>query len=1114
MFKKILKVFAAAIVLLIVAGISATIWFVIYSPGDKIRQEAIEKILAMESPVFYNDGISKIGVFFKEAHRQYIYYRDIPTEFSNALVAAEDNSFFSHHGVDFTGILRALQANIRAGKIVQGGSTITQQTAKNLFKRKDRSYISKLKELLFAFQLEFHYSKEKILEFYANQFYVSGNGHGLGVAARYYFDKPASELDLLECAFIAGSVKRPNYYNPFTKDSEEEVQLAKARAKQRTAYVLKQMYKLGMISMERYETELGRDIDFKKGKMKYPLNSVMDTVKAALNTPAIEEALAQHGIDNVATSGIRIFTTIDRGLQERALAAVRKELSRLDVRLRGYDGKELQNRYHDLADTESRSLSKGSFLFGRIADIDAADPTIRVTFGEQSATGRIDKVGLMPLLDALMKWQNQRWTEADDSDLPLLLKQLHVQDLVYVSIRGSDEKTGEYLLDLEKYPELQGALLARQNGVIRAMVGGMENHFFNRAIAAKRPMGSIMKPLVFAAALQLGWNSVDPLNNQRDIFIFHDQPYFPRPDHFSPYDHVSISWAGVHSENVATVWLLYHLCDHLTPGQFKDLVANVDLARRQDESYQQYSRRIRDEHGIIVDQESLYRSAFRTAVKEIEADLIFAGRLKEYEFLKTLHYGTGFEDFAEEVDLLNGPEYESEARQKELVTTEIEVRKSILARSFLNFIRLREELRSLRNHPQLYDSEEMTGRLYYNRLTAAYIYSAKEMTDADEWQPLTATDLSMVAGQFPASAASEQASTFFNSVLIEGMLSSETLDLLKAAVEKKYKYLAGLPPYSPQVLHDLQDFRVTAGLYYLTDLGHALGITSQLDPVLSFPLGSNVISPLETARLYETLVTGKKISYGPDGDDQPAIIDRIENSDGEAVYQTTAEARRLFSPKTTVAVSDILQNVIRFGTGRQARDNVRLQSANPATRRQLNQLNLHVPLLGKTGTANRFTNSAFAGYIPEVAAAGNHLILDNGYTVAVYVGFDDNAPMVRTSTHITGSSGALPLWIRFVNSLLYEKEYDSRLDLVDITFNATLVSDNPTIPLTFPPLGQVEMEVSRGSGLLLQPSNDSGQSDYSASHPTVITFGSTSEDGGFEPSRFFAPYWQKISDDF
>jgi len=154
----------------------------------------------------------------------------MPQAFVNAMVASEDTRFFSHIGFDAVGIIRAALKNLQARKVVQGGSSLTQQTAKNLFKRTDRSLQAKLKELLYALRLEYHYPKEKIFEFYANQFFVSGNGHGLGVAARYYFDKMPEELTLVECAFIAGSVKRPNFYNPFIKKTDEDEAEARRQA--------------------------------------------------------------------------------------------------------------------------------------------------------------------------------------------------------------------------------------------------------------------------------------------------------------------------------------------------------------------------------------------------------------------------------------------------------------------------------------------------------------------------------------------------------------------------------------------------------------------------------------------------------------------------------------------------------------------------------------------------------------------------------------------------------------------------------------------------------------------------------------------------------------------
>jgi len=1137
--KKIIAYLSGTVFLLTALGSASYYWLVVVHPGEQIRQANIEKILAMESPVFYNDGQSMVGVFFKEAHRQYIPYNEIPKDFINAIVAAEDHTFFSHVGVDFLGVLRALYANVKAGRIVQGGSTITQQTAKNLFKRKDRSLRSKLKELLFALQLEYHYSKEKIIEFYANQFYVSGNGHGLGVAARYYFDKQVSELNTLECAFIAGSVKRPSSYNPFIKENEDAARMARMRAKNRTNYVLGQMRKLGFLTEEQLNTLLEDDIAFNQGKTFYQLNTIMDMVKWALNEPEVEEALAQHGIDNIATSGIRIITTIDKILQEKALYALHKELSRLDVRLRGYERQEVQDAYNKLSHAGVGEIRPGSFIFGTITEIENFNgPQISVSFGDKEKDGRLNTAGLMPLLNSLIKWQKQRWSEADQFDLPLLLDQLQVGDKVFVSVRSIDPGSGEYLLDLEKYPEIQGGAIALKNGTIQLLIGGMENHFFNRAVSAKRPMGSVMKPLVYAAALQLGWNNLDALNNKRDLFVYQSLPYFPRPDHFSPYAQVSMSWAGVHSENLATVWLLYHLCDQLTPGQFKDLTAHLGLDRGADESYERYKRRIRDEFGIIVDRDALYRAAFKIAVKELQTDLIFAGKLKEYDLLKRLHYGLNFDEYLADVENLSGPTYETEERQQQVIEKEMKVRKNILKWNFLNFILLRQELQELKKDYSVYDSGRLKGNLYYIQQSDTYIYSADIFDDdepaPDGWHRIDQIELAeiirqLLQGEKPAVADalwgpiifeeqllpkstqllnSESLNEFWDSILIEGMLSPPTIDLLSSSVEKEFERLAALPPYNAQVLHNIDDFRVTAGLIYLTSLGKALGIRSTLDPVLSFPLGSNVITPLETARMYEAIVTGS-IQTDAKGEirDELAIIDRIEDSDGELIYRPERTTKTIFDPKTTLVVNNILRNVIKFGTGQYARDHVKLRSRIPEREKQFEQLDLLIPISGKTGTANRFTNSAFAGYIPGPDPEGDGVTVDGGYSAAAYVGFDDNTPMVRTSTHITGASGALHVWSRITDSILLEKDYGSGLDLVDIMFTAAPVNGRPELPLLEPRIGQIEVEVNKTNGLIFSGNHADEAQTQNTSTAIITTFGERTRNGDFSPLRYFRPYW-------
>ncbi len=636
------------------AAAAAFYSLVVVHPGDEIKLENIKKILSKESDVFYSDGVTKLGVFFDSAHRQYVNYEQIPQAFVYALVAAEDNRFFSHVGFDVVGIGRALLKNIQAGKVVQGGSSLTQQTAKNLFKRTDRSLQAKLKELLFALRLEYHYPKEKIFEFYANQFFVSGNGHGLGVAARYYFDKKPEELTLIECAFVAGSVKRPNFYNPFIKKSEEAVKEAKRQAEIRKKYVLEKMLEMGMINEPTYNQARDGEIQFNQGKVGYSLDYAMELVKEAVSSTEVEGALAVHGIDNVATSGVRVITTVDQNLQEETLYALRRELSRLDVRLSGFERADIQTRLKNLDYAGDGILKKRAFLFGMIEKIKGkgAGLAVEVHLDNRIGRGRIDQKGIARMVEARVKWAQDLWSEPTARDEGRLLSQLQVGDRVWVSVRDL-QADGTAVLDLEKFPEIQGGALVLKDGAIRAMAGGAENRFFNRAVYAKRTMGSSFKPFVYAAALQLGWNSADLLSNKRDVFLFQGTPYFPRPDHHSPFETVSMSWAGVHSENIASVWLTAHLCDHLDSGQFREVAERLGLAPQKsgntEEPYKTYRNRIRDKHGIQINDTVLRAAAFNVAVNNLEADFIFEDMLNEYKALKKLHYGIGFAKIRERV---------------------------------------------------------------------------------------------------------------------------------------------------------------------------------------------------------------------------------------------------------------------------------------------------------------------------------------------------------------------------------------------------------------------------------------------------------------------------------
>jgi len=314
------------------------------------------------------------------------------------------------------------------------------------------------------------------------------------------------------------------------------------------------------------------------------------------------------------------------------------------------------------------------------------------------------------------------------------------------------------------------------------------------------------------------------------------------------------------------------------------------------------------------------------------------------------------------------------------------------------------------------------------------------------------------------------------------------------------------------VLSCVSDYRVMLGLQYLIHLGHRAGITSRLEPVLSFPLGSNVVSLMETVRMYETLITGNSYDIVPaqespqqeelsvDDRDGLAIIERIEGPDGELIYSSQIAARPLLDRKTSAAVSNILQDVVLYGTGRYAGKTVRLHSEDSDRDNELKQMDLPLPMLGKTGTANDFRNAAFAGYVPVgIAPEGAALTLLPGYTVGVYVGYDSNEPMKKGSTRITGAQGALPAWSTIAGAIFEREAIADRLDPVDLVFNG--------IGLKYPDTGQLFVPVDPKAGGRVIEGRGALHSLIAPKTPVVLSYGQVRGNGHFEPERSFRPFW-------
>jgi hypothetical protein len=567
--------------------------------------------------------------------------------------------------------------------------------------------------------------------------------------------------------------------------------------------------------------------------------------------------------------------------------------------------------------------------------------------------------------------------------------------------------------------------------------------------------------------------------------------------------------------------------------------------------------------GIVVDDTTYFEVAFERAIAELEPDLIFDGRLMEYETISKFHYGRYFQNFFDNVELELGlieleeeneeinldeligePEKEptaeelaAEKKDRKRKENEAALRKNILKRNYLRYKKLWDGLQLLRASLEDQDEENPRTFLYRDRVSGSYIYFDKdevfgkrridenlalpgeqeeedlfpedgieplmEQTIPLDWEVVSRKELIRIVSflsedqptDFWDSGIDDKEKDFWDAILIDNVLAAGTVEMITSALAREYAQLKDFEPYSSEILFQTRDFKIMVALQYVIGLCRAIGIDSDLDPVLSFPLGSNVMNLMEVARAYESMMKGSIRRYGePGGSEGLAIIERIENSDGEVLYEPAPVEKQVLAPEVSLAISDILRQVVKFGTGRHADRKVRLRSKDPQQDRRLVDLDAHVPVVGKTGTANRFTNASFAGGVPSVNENG-FFSLSDGYVLTSYVGFDDNVPMVRNSTHITGASGALPLWAKMANRTLLENDYVERVDLVDISFSGLT-----GFPLYYPDIGQLEVEVDPKKGGLASPGDDTGV--------VVTTFGELIGTERVKPTRFFKPFWQ------
>jgi penicillin-binding protein 1A len=493
--------------------------------------------------IVYSEEDEVVGKFLMD-NRIPISYDRIPKQLVNAFIAAEDAEFFQHKGIDYKGILRAMFKNLLAGRIVQGGSTITQQVTKTFFLTPKRSLTRKLKEVAYAFALERDLTKEEILTLYLNNIYLGNGAYGVEAAAESYFNKRVEQLNLAETTLMAGLVKAPSRYSPVNNLK---------RAKDRQAYVLARMTDLGLITQGQKEKALRTSLKIQPRESAY-------FSKAPYFTEFIRHHVERKfGKEKLYQEGLRIYTTLDLSFQRTAQRSVESGLRELDKR-EGFRGP-----LRTLSPKEVKELPNKKR--GTLAPLPQNEIFEAVVLSKDDSKKFYtvwveDRKGIIPFSE--MSWALN--LKPTPSYKPQKVKTpgdlLNPGDAIHVRVKESPKKEQALVLALEQEPLVQGALLCLdpKTGYVRAMVGGRDfsESQFNRAISSRRQPGSAFKPVIYAAALEKGYTPSTILMDSPVEYSDPDGGTYWAPKNYDKgfMGPITFRNALAHSRNVVTVKIL------------------------------------------------------------------------------------------------------------------------------------------------------------------------------------------------------------------------------------------------------------------------------------------------------------------------------------------------------------------------------------------------------------------------------------------------------------------------------------------------------------------------------------------------------------------------------
>ena len=522
------------------------------------------KDIKMQVPLrVYSADMSLIAEF-GEKRRTPVKIDEIPPKLIEAFLAAEDDRFYIHPGVDWQGLARATYSLIKTGTKKQGGSTITMQVARNFFLSHEKTYLRKLNEIFLAFKIERELSKKEILELYLNKIYLGQRAYGVAAAAQVYYGVNIDSLTLSQIATIAGLPKAPSKSNPITNPS---------RALIRRNYVLQRMLDLSYISNDVFE-------ETKKSPISASLHVISPDIEAHYLAEMVRNELIQEFGEGAYTNGLIVTTTIRDHNQVAANKALRDALLNYDKR-HGYRGSE-----QFIDDIELKSEEDIVNLLKTFPILSNLRPGLVTNVNDESVNVHVLDIGNVKINWEGLKWARKYISENKRGPKPKTAYEfLKPGDIV----RLLKTENNEWVLS--QIPDVEGGLISisPNDGSIFALVGGF-NYFknkYNHVTQAKRQAGSGFKPFIYSAAIEAGKTAATIINDAPVVF---EDPGIEdewRPENYSRKSHgpTRVREALTHSRNLVSIRLLHSIgipfaLEHIKKFGFDDeqLPKNLSLA--------------------------------------------------------------------------------------------------------------------------------------------------------------------------------------------------------------------------------------------------------------------------------------------------------------------------------------------------------------------------------------------------------------------------------------------------------------------------------------------------------------------------------------------------------